>query len=281
VWPVEPVIVPVEAPIPPAIDPIAAAPAMAPEPPAAPVAIASVQPIVTARLFAPARDGAPLTAVSFAAAAAPSPPAAAPASILARPEPEVVAPPPPLPATVDLLDNLCQVACDPRGGAGRLDALRALRGRLEHPRVRELAAGFRQQAGAGGATADLLRAVTGIVELRDPQGVPALIGLIRSDDLELADAARKGLVEITLQNFGAGRRRWIAWWGAHGQEPRIDWLFEGLSHKIPEIRFAASEELWQTTGEYFGYHFDLPRREREEARGRWRAWWDQNGARRG
>jgi len=57
----------------------------------------------------------------------------------------------------------------------------------------------------------------------------------------------------------------------------MEWLFEGLAHKSPEIRFAASEELRLVTGEYFGYHFDLPRRERDEARERWHAWWRSKG----
>ena len=51
----------------------------------------------------------------------------------------------------------------------------------------------------------------------------------------------------------------------------MDWLFEGLSHKTPEIRAAAEQELRALTGEYFGYAFDLPRR--EAARARWQSWW--------
>ena len=96
----------------------------------------------------------------------------------------------------------------------------------------------------------------------------------------MADVARNALVEITKQDFGASRRRWRAWLAAHGEEARTDWLFAGLGHKVREIRFAASEELWQITGEYFGYHYDSPRREREQARDRWRDWWRQHGNRR-
>ena len=56
-------------------------------------------------------------------------------------------------------------------------------------------------------------------------------------------------------------------------------MFEGLSHKLPEIRAAAEAELRALTGEYFGYHYDLPRREREAARTRWESWWrDQQPA---
>ena len=45
------------------------------------------------------------------------------------------------------------------------------------------------------------------------------------------------------------------------------------------MRLSASEELKRVTGEYFGYHYDLPRREREDARQRWLAWWQETGRR--
>ena len=74
----------------------------------------------------------------------------------------------------------------------------------------------------------------------------------------------------------AGARLYF-WWETKKGNDRVDWLLEGLSHKAPEIRFSASEELRLITGEYFGYHFDLPKREREEAKERWQQWWYQSG----
>ena len=59
--------------------------------------------------------------------------------------------------------------------------------------------------------------------------------------------------------------------------PLSQWLFEGLAHKEPHIRAASEAELRALTGEYFGYHFDLPRREREQARVRWQSWWYESG----
>jgi hypothetical protein len=204
-------------------------------------------------------------------------PALAATAAPSAPPPDAVPESPPEAVTeTDEIDRLCRVAADTRA-TGRIEALRALRPRLEHPRVRELAAAFRQQAGGDDDAAAAIAAVTAIGELRDRLAVVALIALVDSEDGDLAAAARQALVEITKQDFGANRRRWTSWWDAHGQEARADWLFGGLSHKVPEIRFAASEELWQVTGEYFGYHFDLPRREREEARARWQTWWTKNG----
>ena len=99
---------------------------------------------------------------------------------------------------------------------------------------------------------------------------------------EEAAKARAALVQITKQDFGPKRRRWQAWWDKHQDDSRVEWLFEGLGHKEPEIRASSEEELRALTGEYFGYHFDLPRPEREQAAARWQSWWYESGrARRG
>ncbi len=171
----------------------------------------------------------------------------------------------------DQTEALCRLAADIHAG-GRIAALHELRDRLEHPRVRELAARFRADA-VDGSPERALAAVVGITELRDRLAVPALIALVESKDADLADGARQALIEITKQDFGGRRRRWRNWLAAHGEEARVEWLFAGLGHRVPEIRFASSEELWKITGEYFGYHHESPKRERDEARDRWRNWW--------
>jgi hypothetical protein len=91
------------------------------------------------------------------------------------------------------------------------------------------------------------------------------------------DKAREELVRITRQDFGTKTKRWEAWWAKHQDDDRVEWLFEGLAHKEPHIRAASEDELRALTGEYFGYHFDLPRREREQARARWQSWWYESG----
>ncbi len=109
----------------------------------------------------------------------------------------------------------------------------------------------------------------------DKGDVPGLIGRLgEGSDVEAAHAA---LVAITKQDFGAKPKRWASWWKKHQDDDRIDWLFEGLSHKTPEIRATAEQELRALTGEYFGYAFDLPREAREAARGRWQTWWTEKG----
>ena len=116
--------------------------------------------------------------------------------------------------------------------------------------------------------------------LRDVPSVPRLIELVKHSDAAVVSAARRALIEITKQDFGTSRWRWRGWWDRHRAEPRVEWMLEGLGHAEAEVRMSASEELRGMTDEYFGYHFDLPKREREEARRKWIEWWRQHGSKR-
>jgi len=104
--------------------------------------------------------------------------------------------------------------------------------------------------------------------------VAKLIGRLYSNE---AEKARDELMMITKQDFGTKARRWEAWWDKHRDDDRFEWLFEGLGHKELRIRASSEDELRKLTGEYFGYHYDLPRREREHARERWQKWWYESG----
>src|SRR5262245_56779614 len=104
--------------------------------------------------------------------------------------------------------------------------------------------------------------------------VKKLIGRLAGKD---GEKAREELIAITKQDFGTKVKRWEAWWDKHQDDDRVEWLFEGLAHKEPQIRASSEEELRKLTGEYFGYHFDLPRRERDQARTRWHSWWYASG----
>jgi hypothetical protein len=116
-------------------------------------------------------------------------------------------------------------------------------------------------------------------ELRDVAAVPDLIATVERDHTT-AEEARRALLQITKQNFGLKPRKWRAWWEKHRERPRIEWMLDGLAHGEDEVRHSASDELKRVTGEYFGYHYDLPRREREEARKKWLKWWEEVGQRR-
>jgi hypothetical protein len=101
--------------------------------------------------------------------------------------------------------------------------------------------------------------------------------LIKSLNGVLAKEAHAALVTLARQDFGKGARGWQSWWDKAQHRSRTDWLFEALGHKRSDLRLAASEELHAMTGAYFGYHFDLPERDREEARRRWSHWWQTGG----
>jgi len=118
-----------------------------------------------------------------------------------------------------------------------------------------------------------------VTELGDTEAVVDLIGAIERSD-SAGVHARRALVALTAQDFGTSERKWRKWYeGARGRH-RIEWLIEGLGHKEDAIRESAINDLRRLTGEYFGYHHDLPRKEREAAAARWLEWWRDGGQRR-
>jgi HEAT repeat protein len=153
----------------------------------------------------------------------------------------------------------------------RRSALRLLARRLDDPRVIAFRHALEKKAaGNDGAATGALRA---IAELRDKTAVPAVVELLETGNEEVAAAAQAALVALTCEDLGRKTKRWLEWWEKMGSRTRLEWLLDGLAHRTPELRLAASNELYEISGEYFGYHYDLPERDREEARQRWIAWW--------
>ncbi|MBI4512096.1 MAG: hypothetical protein HY698_20860 [Deltaproteobacteria bacterium] len=116
-------------------------------------------------------------------------------------------------------------------------------------------------------------------QLRDVRSIPDLIDVLERDHTT-AEEARRGLVQLSKQDFGTRAKKWRAWWEKNRHRSRIEWMLDGLAHSEESVRMSASEELKRLTGEYFGYHYDLPKREREEARQKWLRWWEETGRRR-
>jgi hypothetical protein len=161
--------------------------------------------------------------------------------------------------------------------AVRKSALRHLACRLGDRRVVELRRAFEHKAHDKDPTV-ATSALQALAHLRDKNAVPAIIEVLDLGDSAVAAAAQATLVSLTCEDLGRKAKRWLEWWNAMGSRSRIEWLLEGLAHKSAELRLQASNELYETCGEYFGYHYDLPEREREEARQRWIAWWqNQDG----
>jgi hypothetical protein len=133
---------------------------------------------------------------------------------------------------------------------------------------------------------EVLPRPTPVLPVAPPPATPDATGAALKADIQKliveldgkrSAAARAELVKLTAQDFGTKIKRWQAWWAKNGDADRVEWLFEGLAHKDVHVREAAERELRAITGEYFGYHFDLQRREREQARERWQSWWYQSG----
>jgi hypothetical protein len=122
-------------------------------------------------------------------------------------------------------------------------------------------------------------ASSAIVQLGDVEAVSDLIGAIERGDRG-AEHVRKALIALTAQDFGLSEKKWRKWFDAYRRRHRIEWLIEGLGHKDDAIRELAINDLRRLTGEYFGYHHDLPKKEREVAAERWSSWWRETGQRR-
>ena len=111
-----------------------------------------------------------------------------------------------------------------------------------------------------------------IAMLGDVDSIPKLIELLDRGGA-LADAARRSLVALTVQDFGFQLRKWKNWWTKNKKSHRIEWLLDGLGHRDPAVRQSAAAELRRLTGQFFDFHYDLSKRERDEAENRWREWW--------
>jgi hypothetical protein len=120
-------------------------------------------------------------------------------------------------------------------------------------------------------------AMFAMAELRQPALVPELVRALGDGDEEVVAAAHAALVQVTRQDFGADARPWLKWWEQNAARHRVEWLIDALTHEISEIRRWAGEELRSVTKEYFGYASDLPPRDRERAKQRYRDWWLTEG----
>ena len=124
------------------------------------------------------------------------------------------------------------------------------------------------------------RAASALGELRDVDAVPLLIAALSDRDGPLSQSAQRALVLITRQDFGTTAQHWVDWWSNASSRHRVEWLIDALLHVDTALRHEASEELKKLTGQFFGYYYNLPRRERERAHQKYLEWWGREGAER-
>ncbi len=161
----------------------------------------------------------------------------------------------------------------------RMAAIEVLRNYRRFPEFADVGRTLRTTLADPAAPAERRRIVAhALGELRDAEAVPALITALGAADFALAGAAHRALVVLTRQDFGTDAPRWLAWWDRGRAQHRMEWLIDALLHPEPTIRHDASEELKRASGQFFGYYFNLPRRERERAHQRYADWWKREGA---
>ena len=158
----------------------------------------------------------------------------------------------------------------------RLAAVTALRNFPPHSDLSAVISKLRDTVDAGDGKRARF-AVEALGELRIASAVPQLLNLLDHEDPALVDAVGRALQTITKQDFGRSRVRWTAWWRRSQDEPRLQWLLEGLTHSSAMLRSASQDELTGLSGDVVGYRFDQPRRDREVARKRWAQWWQRRG----
>lgn len=185
-------------------------------------------------------------------------------------QPEMRTPTPVL-GGVDPIETLLSAARlgDP---VARKAALRRLTRRAQDGRVIAFRRTLEEKARQSDAKI-AIGALGALAELRDKNAVPAVVEILDSANAEVSLAAHETLVTLTCDDVGMRSKRWLDWWSRMGHRSRAEWLLDGLAHRNPELRLLAANELHEISGEYFGYHYDLPERDREEARQRWIAWW--------
>ncbi len=120
-------------------------------------------------------------------------------------------------------------------------------------------------------------AVEALGELRDRRSLKVLLARLSDPSEAVVQAAHRALVLLTCQDFGLAQRKWETWAEQWASSHRVEWLIDSLLHSHEAARARAGEELKHATQQYFGYHPQLPKRDRELAQRKYREWWEQEG----
>jgi hypothetical protein len=122
-----------------------------------------------------------------------------------------------------------------------------------------------------------LAALEAIAGLRDPGSIDTLADLAAHHDRQFSIPAQRALIAITGQDFDDAAKKWKAWYQKHASLHRAQWLIDSLMHGDERVRAVAAQELQKLTQVYYGFVASAPKRDRERAQDRYRAWWDAEG----
>ena len=121
-----------------------------------------------------------------------------------------------------------------------------------------------------------LRAIAALATLRDVSAIEALSSLLGTHPKEIATAAHRALVTLTLRDHGTSTRQWQAWYKGAQNTPRVQWLIEGLAQSEENIREQAVKELRKLGAPLDAYDQNMSARERESLSRAIQIWWDAN-----
>lgn len=112
---------------------------------------------------------------------------------------------------------------------------------------------------------------------RDVGALDLCVELLEDEDQNVARAAHVVLVALSCDDVGPSMRKWAQWVDKNRGRNRVEWLIDALVGNDEPLRTAAGDELKALTQQYFGFHPSAPRREREVAQQKYRAWWTAEG----
>lgn len=178
---------------------------------------------------------------------------------------------------LDLLDAVARRALD-LDDTIRMLAVETLRSFAFLPAYETVLNAFAQLSERPGKDPRRQRlAVEALGELRDRRSLSALLPRLSDTTEATVQAAHRALVLLTCQDFGLAQRKWETWAEQWADAHRVEWLIESLMHADEATRARAGEELKRATQQYFGYHPQLPKRDRELAQRKYREWWEREG----
>jgi HEAT repeats len=120
-------------------------------------------------------------------------------------------------------------------------------------------------------------AVEALVDVREPASVPAMLKLLEDSDKSVRRSAKWALTVLLRQDFGTDLASWVAFWEAHRDADRVEWLILALDHPSHDLRRAAGDELSTLAGDSFGYEPQQSAADRRGAQLRFRTWWEEQG----
>lgn len=180
---------------------------------------------------------------------------------------------------LDLLDAVARRALD-NDDAIRGLAIEVLRSFAFLPAFEQVLTAFAQLSERPGKDPRRQRlAVEALGELRDRRSLNVLLPRLSDSTEATVQAAHRALVLLTCQDFGLAQRKWETWAEQWRSAHRVEWLIDSLLHSDEATRARAGEELKHATQQYFGYHPQLPKRDRELAQRKYREWWEREGRR--